>query len=52
MLDIQLIRDDQRGQTKALQKGYDIDITKLVQLDEQRRQQLSDIENCAPSAMS
>jgi len=45
MLDIQLIRDDPEGvKTKALQKGYDIDITKLVQLDEQRRQQLSDIE--------
>ena len=45
MLDIQLIRDDPEGvKTKALQKGYDIDIAKLVQLDEQRRQQLSDIE--------
>ncbi len=45
MLDIQLIRDDPEGvKTKALQKGYDIDTAKLLQLDEQRRQQLSDIE--------
>lgn len=45
MLDIQLIRDDPEGvKTKAAQKGYDIDTAKLVQLDEQRRQQLSDIE--------
>ena len=45
MLDIQLIRDDPEGvKIKASQKGYDIDTAKLLQLDEQRRQQLSDIE--------
>ena len=45
MLDIQLIRDDTEGvKIKASQKGYDIDTAKLLQLDEQRRQQLSDIE--------
>ena len=44
MLDIQLHSRRPEGQNQGSAKGYDIDTAKLLQLDEQRRQQLSDIE--------
>lgn len=45
MLDIQLIRDDpQRVKEKALQKGYDINIDELMELDKERRTRLVQIE--------
>jgi seryl-tRNA synthetase len=45
MLDIQIIRDNPKMvKEKALQKGYDIDIDKLLSLDQQRRQLLTEIE--------
>ncbi len=46
MLDIQLIRDNPKLiKEKAHQKGYDVDIDKLLALDQERRQSLSEIEN-------
>jgi len=45
MLDIRFIRENaELVQEKSKQKGYDVDISKLLQLDEQRRQLMSDIE--------
>ncbi|HEX3568093.1 MAG TPA: serine--tRNA ligase [Candidatus Saccharimonadales bacterium] len=45
MLDIQFIRDNQDlVQTKAKQKGYDVDISKLIELDGRRRSLLSEID--------
>lgn len=45
MLDIQLIRDyPERVQEQTKQKGYDVDITKLLGLDSKRRSLLNQIE--------
>lgn len=45
MLDIQFIRDNPDLVTeKSKQKGYKVDISKLLELDAQRRTQLTDIE--------
>jgi seryl-tRNA synthetase len=45
MLDIRFIRENaQLVQEKSKQKGYNVDISKLLQLDEQKRQLMSDIE--------
>lgn len=45
MLDIRFIRENaELVQEKFKQKGYSVDIPKLLELDEQRRQLLSDIE--------
>ena len=45
MLDIQFIRDNpELVQTKSRQKGYDISISDLLKLDEERRTLLSKIE--------
>jgi seryl-tRNA synthetase len=45
MLDIQFIRDNQDlVQTKAKQKGYDVDVAKLVELDSRRRSLLSEVD--------
>lgn len=45
MLDIQFIRDNAAlVQEKAKQKGYDIDIKKLLELDEERRKLLIETE--------
>lgn len=45
MLDIQFIRDNrEQVATKAGQKGYPIDVNKLLELDEQRRDLVTQIE--------
>jgi seryl-tRNA synthetase len=45
MLDIRFIRENaELVAEKSQQKGYDVDIKKLLELDDQRRQLLSDIE--------
>lgn len=45
MIDIQNIRDDpMMVKEKAAQKGYDIDVQKLMQLDAERRDLLQDVE--------
>jgi seryl-tRNA synthetase len=45
MLDIQFIRDNaDTVQTKAKQKGYDVDVSELLKLDEQRRTLLTEVE--------
>src|SRR5258708_2257512 len=45
MLDIRFIRENaELVAEKSKQKGYRVDIKKLLQLDEERRQLLSDIE--------
>lgn len=45
MLDIRFIRENpEEVQKKAKQKGYDVDIQKLLKLDENRRKVLSEIE--------
>ncbi len=45
MLDIRFIRENaEKVAEKSKQKGYDIDISKLLELDEQRRRHLSEIE--------
>ena len=45
MLDIKFIRENaDLVQEKSKQKGYDVDIHKLIELDEQRRQLLAQIE--------
>lgn len=45
MLDIRFIRENtELVEQKSQQKGYQTDIKKLLELDEQRRQYLSDIE--------
>lgn len=45
MLDIQFIRDNpERVQEKSKQKGYEVDIPKLLEIDKQRRLFLTQIE--------
>lgn len=45
MLDIQYIRDNPgEVETKAKQKGYDVDVRKLLQLDEERRSLMTSVE--------
>lgn len=45
MLDIQFIRDNpETVATKAKQKGYPVDVAKLLKLDTQRRDMLTEIE--------
>lgn len=45
MLDIQFIRDNrEQVATKAQQKGYPVDVDKLLELDEQRRNLLTQID--------
>jgi seryl-tRNA synthetase len=45
MLDIRFIRENaELVQEKSKQKGYEVDISKLLKLDEQKRQLMSDIE--------
>ena len=45
MLDIQFIRDNPDAVAKkAAQKGYPIDVKRLLELDEQRRQAITAIE--------
>ena len=45
MLDIQFIRDNPEVvKEKAHQKGYDVDIDKLLAIDKARRQLLTEIE--------
>lgn len=45
MLDIQFIRENpELVQEKANQKGYKVDIVKLLQIDEERRELLSQVE--------
>lgn len=45
MLDIRFIRENaDLVQSKSKQKGYEVDIRKLLELDEHRRQLMSDIE--------
>jgi seryl-tRNA synthetase len=45
MLDIQFIRDNPKlVKEKAQQKGYDVDIDKLLKADQKRRQLLTEIE--------
>lgn len=45
MLDIQFIRENpELVQEKSKQKGYDVDIPKLLELDKQRRNDLSAVE--------
>jgi seryl-tRNA synthetase len=45
MLDIQFIRDNpELVQEKSKQKGYDVDVAKLLELDNQRRSLLTQIE--------
>lgn len=46
MLDIQFIRDNpELVQTKSQQKGYDVSISNLLQLDKERRKLLATLEN-------
>lgn len=46
MLDIQYIRDNADAvQKKSAQKGYKVDIAKLLQLDKERRELISVVEN-------
>jgi seryl-tRNA synthetase len=45
MIDIQLIRDNpQKVKQKAAQKGYDIDVDRLLQLDGKRKELLQNVE--------
>lgn len=45
MLDIQYIRDNpELVREKSRQKGYDVDVSELLQLDEKRRALLADVE--------
>src|SRR5260370_36665978 len=45
MLDIQFIRDNPEAvETKSKQKGYEVDVQKLLQLDEERRNSLPSVE--------
>ena len=45
MLDIQLIRDNpEKVAEKSKQKGYDIDVEKLLKLDNDRRRLLNEVE--------
>ena len=45
MLDIQFIRDNpDLVQEKSKQKGYDVDVSRLLQLDEERRRLLTEVE--------
>lgn len=45
MIDIQKVRDDpNKVKEKAAQKGYDIDVEKLLQLDGERRELLQTVE--------
>ncbi|MGH7141885.1 MAG: serine--tRNA ligase [Candidatus Saccharimonadales bacterium] len=45
MLDVQFVRDNPNlVQEKSKQKGYDVDVSKLLELDKQRRSQLTSIE--------
>lgn len=45
MLDIQFIRDNpELVQEKSAQKGYKIDVAKLLDIDKQRREVLADVE--------
>ncbi|HWZ65740.1 MAG TPA: serine--tRNA ligase [Patescibacteria group bacterium] len=45
MIDIQIIRDNpELVQTKAKQKGYDIDVSALLKIDEQRRELVGKVE--------
>lgn len=45
MLDIRFIRENaELVQSRSKQKGYEVDVRKLLELDEQRRQLMSDIE--------
>lgn len=46
MIDIQLVRDDpERVAEKAKQKGYDIDVAKLLELDQERKELLGQVES-------
>lgn len=46
MLDIQFIRDNpEEVAKKSQQKGYQVDIPRLIQLDEERRQLLTQVED-------
>jgi len=46
MIDIQLVRDDpERVAEKAKQKGYDIDVVKLLELDQERKEVLGQVES-------
>ena len=45
MLDIQFIRENrEQAATKAQQKGYPVDVDTLLQLDERRRDLVTQIE--------
>ena len=45
MLDIQFIRDNaETVETKAKQKGYDVNIQELLQADQDRRAALAEVE--------
>jgi seryl-tRNA synthetase len=46
MIDIQLVRDDpERIKEKAKQKGYEVDIDRLLQLDNERKELLQVVES-------
>ena len=46
MIDIQLVRDNpQRIKEKAKQKGYEIDVDQLLQIDKERKELLLTVEN-------
>ena len=46
MLDIKYIRENpEQTKEKSKQKGYDVDVDKLIAIDDERRKLLNQIEN-------